>query len=379
MIAFARLVRPADTAARPIGQEASRSIWEALVANGYLTGDGEVTEKFDPDNPLFEHALPQEFAELRPDIVDTIQSRLFRYRVVDARKRRAIRFNKRVQLSPEFEALWNRIKHRTRYRVRFDTAELIHKAVTRIEALEPVRPVRLSMTRVGVDITAAGVQTDRTLEQHARDAAPVRALPDLLAYLQKETELTRHTLVAILKRSGKLAEFKLNPQAFMTAVGREISRALYDLMLEGIRYEKLPSQQWEMSRIEPEREVELTRYLNNLYEVRNKDKSLFDFVECDSEVERQFARDLDDNENVKLFVKLPRWFKIDTPIGPYNPDWAFVTEREERLYFVRETKNTLDSEARRTQENQKTACGKRHFEALEVDFDVVTRLSEVAM
>ena len=103
------------------------------------------------------------------------------------------------------------------------------------------------------------------------------------------------------------------------------------------------------------------------------------FVECDSEVERQFAMDLDHNENVKLFVKLPRWFRIDTPIGPYNPDWAFVTEREECLYFVRETKSTLDSEARRTQENQKTACGKRHFEALEVDFDVVTRLSEVVM
>lgn len=82
---------------------------------------------------------------------------------------------------------------------------------------------------------------------------------------------------------------------------------------------------------------------------------------------------------MKLFVKLPCWFRIDTPIGPYNPDWAFVTEREERLYFVRETKSTSDDEARRTRENQKTACGKRHFEALEVDFDVVTRLSEVAM
>ena len=90
-------------------------------------------------------------------------------------------------------------------------------------------------------------------------------------------------------------------------------------------------------------------------------------------------RSLDDNENVKLFVKLPRWFRIDTPIGPYNPDRAFVTEREERLYFVRETKSTLDSEARRIQENQKMACSKHHFEALEVDFDVVTRLSEVKM
>ena len=78
-------------------------------------------------------------------------------------------------------------------------------------------------------------------------------------------------------------------------------------------------------------------------------------------------------------MKLPGWFKIDTPIGPYNPDWAFVTERDEELYFVRETKSTLDSEERRTKENQKILCGRKHFETLEVDFDVVTSLSEVKM
>ena len=80
-----------------------------------------------------------------------------------------------------------------------------------------------------------------------------------------------------------------------------------------------------------------------------------------------------------MFVKLPSWFKIETPIGPYNPDWAFVTESDERLYFVRETKSTLDSDDRRTKENQKIICGRKHFEALSVDFDVVTKLSEVTM
>ncbi len=97
-----------------------------------------------------------------------------------------------------------------------------------------------------------------------------------------------------------------------------------------------------------------------------------------SEVEKQFAQDLDNNENVKLFVKLPSWFKVDTPIGPYNPDWAFVTEREEKLYFVRETKSTLDSEECRTKENQKIACGRKHFDTLGVDYDVVTSLAEVS-
>lgn len=376
-IAFSKLVKPSDDAI--VGQNKSKAIWDALVASGYLTADGEVTDKFDPKNPHFELDLPEEFAELRALVIDVIQSRLFKNRVVNARDKQAVRFNKHVQLSPEFAELWSRIKQRTRYRVRFETADLIEKAVARIKALEEIQPVRLSMTRVGVDITEAGVQADRTLEQRTRDAEPVNVLPDILAYLQKETELTRHTLVEILKQSGRLPEFKINPQAFMTAVGREIGRALHDLMLEGIQYEKLTDQEWEMSRIEPDSETEITRYLNNLYAVQNRDKSLFDHVEFDSEVEKQFAKDLDNNEHVKLFVKLPRWFKIDTPIGPYNPDWAFVTEREQRLYFVRETKSTLDSEERRTKENQKITCGKRHFEALEVDFAVVTKLSEVAI
>ena len=71
------------------------------------------------------------------------------------------------------------------------------------------------------------------------------------------------------------------------------------------------------------------------------------------------------------------WFKIDTPIGEYNPDWAFVTEREEKLYFVRETKSTLDKQDHRTKENQKIDCGQRHFKVLATDFDVVTSLADV--
>jgi type III restriction enzyme len=121
----------------------------------------------------------------------------------------------------------------------------------------------------------------------------------------------------------------------------------------------------------------MVRYLSQLYAVRNRDKTLFDAIEYESEVERRFAHDLDNNENVRLFVKLPRWFTIDTPLGTYNPDWAFVTEREEKLYFVRETKGTMDSEELRITEAQKIICGRRHFKAIDVDYDVVTSLAEV--
>ena len=233
------------------------------------------------------------------------------------------------------------------------------------------------MSRRDIEITEAGVAADRELETRIREVGPVKVLPDILAYLQKETELTRHTLVEILKESGRICEFKVNPQVFMATVAKAISRALRELMLEGIQYEKVPGQHWEMSRIEPDGGKGIVRYLSNLYEVQNKDKALFDAIEYESEVEKQFAMDLDNNENVRLFVKLPNWFKIDTPIGPYNPDWAFVTEREKKLYFVRETKSTPESEERRSKENQKIACGHKHFETIGVDYDVVTSLREV--
>ena len=285
-----------------------------------------------------------------------------------------------VYLSADFQELWDRIKHRTRYRVTFETPDLIERALARIKKnIEPIKAPRVATTVVEVDISDAGVTADKQIATRVRAAEPVKVLPDILAFLQKETELTRHTLADILKRSGRLAEFKINPQAFMAVIAKEISRALHDLMLEGIKYEKVAGAYWEQSRIEQDAEEGIVRYLSNLYEVQNRDKSLFDAVEYESEVEKEFARDLDNNENVKLFVKLPSWFKIDTPIGPYNPDWAFVTEREEKLYFVRETKSTLDNEDLRTKENQKIDCGKRHFETLGVDYGVVTSLTEVVM
>lgn len=377
-IAFAKLVRRDEAGNEvAIGQDQSARIWAELAANGYLNAAGEILDTFDPKNPHFELKISDEFADLKAEIIDEVQKKIFKNRIVDARDRRELKFRKEVHLSEDFAALWERIKYRTRYRVVFETDDLIRKSVGRIKAMDEIKPVRISMSRRDIDITEAGVAADRELETRVRDAAQVKVLPDILAYLQKETELTRHTLVEILKQSGRLAEFKINPQAFMAAVARELSRALHDLMLEGIQYEKVAGQHWEMSRIEQDAEKGIIRYLSNLYEVQNKDKSLFDAIEYDSEVERQFAQDLDNNEAVRLFVKLPSWFKIDTPIGPYNPDWAFVTERDEKLYFVRETKSTMDSEERRSKENQKIQCGEKHFETIGVDFAVVTSLAEV--
>ena len=211
--------------------------------------------------------MSHDFADLKPEIIDAINSKLFKNRIVNARERRELKFRKEVHLSEEFKELWERIKHRTRYRVQFDTANLIERALARIKTIEPIKAPRVSTTVVAVDISDAGVAAYRQIAARVQEVGPVNVLPDILGFLQKETELTRHTLAEILKRSGRLGEFRINPQAFMAAIAKEISRALHDLMLEGIRYDKVAGQFWEMSRVEQEAEKGIVRHLSNLYEV----------------------------------------------------------------------------------------------------------------
>src|SRR5262249_45249821 len=121
-------------------------------------------------------------------------------------------------------------------------------------------------------------------------------------------------------------------------------------------------------------EDELIGYLNNRLGVS---KSIYDAVVYDSEVEREFAAKLDRREDIKIFVKLPDWFKIETPLGTYNPDWAILKHDNTVLYLVRETKGTKDFEKLRNIEAEKIRCGRRHFESLNVDFNVVTSADEV--
>ena len=175
--------------------------------------------------------------------------------------------------------------------------------------MEKIKPVRINITEGKIIITDVGVST-RPLGEKGTDFNGIKILPDLLAYLQKHTELTRHTLVEIIKRSERIDEFQGNPQKFMAAVAHEISRALHDLILAGIQYEKVAGHYWQMSRIEKDAENDIVRYLGNLYEVKNQEKCIVDRIAFDSEVERRFAEDLDNHENVRLFVKLPAGLKL---------------------------------------------------------------------
>ena len=382
-IAFTNITRiDSDGREEAISQEESAEIWAAVKAGGYIGFDGKVLEKFDPRTPGFTLDIDAQYDDINAAIIDIVKKHVFSERVHKARDLREVQFKKEVFLSEDFAALWEKIKHRTRYRVQFDTNELIDKAVARIKALATIEPSRIIIERREVAIQNAGVGHGNILETNFQMPEVNVALPDLLAHLQKETELTRRTLVAILIQSERLNDFCANPQQFMSLAAREISRALHRLMINGIQYEQIAGYYWEMKRIEEDAEQDIKRYLDNLQEVKS-DKCPYDYVECDSEVEKKFARDLDSNVNVRLFTKLPRWFQIATPIGPYNPDWALVT-LENKLYFVCETKSTHDEDDRRTKENNKVKCGERHFkeifkDATDAEFKVVTKLSDLEL
>lgn len=372
-IAFARLVD--EITDQPIGQEASEKIWEVLVDAGYLDQRGDITDKFTPEKAGFKLELPEEWVPLQAVIAGEIKRYIFKDRVVNARDRRTVKYNKRVELNEDFKALWEKISRKTRYSVEFDTGELITRAVDKIKKMEKIRPVRLFIDKTEVDISEAGVEGGRVLESGTRMVAGPSRLPDILGYLQRETELTRGTLLQILKQCRRLEEFLINPQSFMTETAKLINRALVEMVIDGIKYERLEGQCYEMRLFEIK---EFEEYLSRLYEVQSSDdRSPYNYVLFESSIEREIAEKLDQNKDVKFYCKLPRWFVVPTPLGSYNPDWAVVTENEKKLYLVRETKSTYDREARRSNENIKIDCGAAHFKALDVNFKVATNIHDL--
>lgn len=372
--ALARLERVVDGETRPIGREAAQAIQQALLAQKMLDAEGRLLPNFDPQRPGFAVQLPEDYAELVPAVVDLLSSYRIERHIRRERDEAVASLKKEVLLTPEFQALWERIKPKTQYRVEFSTEELVRRAAEAIRKMEKIDPPRVRVIAGQLDIRRGGVE-GRALSVAEEQATygPV-TVPDLLAYLQGETELTRATLVRILKESGRLTEFFNDPQRFLDTVVRLIKHELDRLLVDGIKYEKIggtgPEAEWEMALFKNE---ELVDYLSSL----QVQKSLYDRVPYDSDVEREFARRLDEREDIKLFAKLPRWFTVDTPVGEYNPDWAIVKHDDETVYLVRETKSTKDFLKLRTEEADKVRCGMRHFEALAVPFAVVTSAEQV--
>jgi type III restriction enzyme len=371
--AFVKMAQVVDGKEQPLGKEAAGEIWNSLIANGILAADGKIQPKFDPKKDGFTLNLPEPHKVLENQIVDVLSNYQIERHIRDNRKEGLNKIKKAVQLSPEFEELWERIKPRTTYQVEFTTDDLVHRAVQALRKMQKVEAAKVSFTTAELAITNAGVEAHAVAAK--TETVQYRgSLPDILAYLQNETEFTRSTLVQILKESGRLSEFFVNPQRFMDSVAAILKYELHQLIVDGIKYERIPTTDPEFEwRQELFKNEELINYLTAL-QVSN---SIYEYIVYDSQVEREFAKKLDGREDIKLFVKLPRWFEIETPIGKYNPDWAILKHNDETLYLVRETKSTKDFLKLRTTEADKVRCGQRHFDAIGTSFAVVTSADEV--
>ena len=194
----------------------------------------------------------------------------------------------------------------------------------------------------------------------------------ILSYVQSRVELTRSTIFRILKKSGRLRDFPVNPQRFMDAVVKEIRQVLYRMIIEGIQYEKLDEMSYEMSRFRAD-EHKLEFAKDRIVETK---KSVYNYITFDSGVEKKFAENLETMRNIKYFIKLPGWFKVPTPIGDYNPDWAILKQNGEIVYMIRETKSTTDKLKLRLPETDKIACGRQHFATIGIDYDVATSIED---
>jgi len=365
-------------------QEIGRGVRLAIDQTGERIHDPEVNVLTVVANQSYEDYVRQ----LQEEIVDEYgESVELPPRPANARKPATVHLRKEFLLKPEFKELWKRIKNKTRYYVNINTDRVVSEAVAEIDKLSIKLPrIVVSKAELKIDDEGAFDFLQSSTAKTFVDLAgryPLPNLAEIMAYLLEHTSprvrLSRKTLVEIFSKTRNKKAALDNPFEFASAVVRVLKEQLADHLVYGIRYEKI-NQWWEMSDLKESIESWED------YVVPAK-RSVYDKIEFDSEVERSFVEGLEKMQEVRMYIKLPSWFEVDTPVGKYNPDWAIVwEERDEHgdiagkplLYLVRETKGTSQLDQLRPDERRKIECGKKHFEdALGTSYKVVTNPNDL--
>ena len=349
----------------PLGVDQSKTLWEYLKAAGHIDAKGKVQDSLKKALKDGILALPPEFDMQKAQIAEVLRKVSGRLEVKNADERKQVPVRKAIYLSAEFKALWDRIKHQTTYRVQFDNAKLVSDCIAALQKAPAIAKARLQWRKADIAIGKAGVEATEKAGAATivLDETDIE-LPDLLTDLQDRTQLTRCTITSILTCSGRLDDFKRNPQQFIDLAAETINRCKRLALVDGIKYQKLGDDHFYAQELFDQEE--LTGYLKNM--LMDTAKSIYEHVVYDSTTERDFADALEKNDAIKLYAKLPGWFKVPTPLGSYNPDWAILVEQDgaQRLYFVVETKSSLFTDDLRDKESAKIECGKAHFQSLAV-------------
>ena len=367
----------------------AKAIYRYLIKNDYIDDDDSVTDEYrtDLENNVLA-PLPLELTEYTEGVHKLIQA-IFDERVLDEMISDA--HETKVKDNPlndnfykkEFQTLWNYINHKYAYTVHFDSAELIEKSVVHINDKLFVSELQYTttlgeqkreMNQYEVERNAS-FTTKKSRTQNLRHAQSSTVTYDLIGKIAEGTTLTRKTVAAILKGIGekKLYMFKVNPEEFINKVIKLIKEQKATMIVDHITYDQIAGT-YDSAIFTAEKSSQ------DFSKAFKAEKHIQDYVFTDGtaekSVERRFAEDLDLSEEVCVYAKLPKGFAIPTPVGNYSPDWAiaFNEGTVKHIYFVAETKGSMESMDLRGIEGAKIECAKKLFNNIstsKVRYDVV--------
>lgn len=374
---------------KKLSEDDAQELTFTLRMKGYITKDGQLTPKYHQDKQ--EGTLDfGEYDEYKKDVERKLDT-VFNPDAVkseNGRKVREAKFDSQKFERKEFQELWRRINHQTYYTVDFKTDELIDKAVIQLDNHLKVSDIQLRMVTGTLDRigsrqqleqgTAMSITDSQTVSVHEEIGQEVRY--DLIGKLVENTGLTRKAVVTILKkvRPSTFNQFKTNPEEFIIKASNIINECKAIAVIEHVKYHKLDKQF--------ESDIFSNTTLKGKLGVNalESQKSLYDLVVVDSAgVEMNFAKDLEERNEVAIYTKLPGGFYINTPVGHYNPDWAIVFKEGpdiKHVYFVAETKGSLEESQLRESERSKIECARRHFATIgdsAVTYDVVRNYNDL--
>lgn len=348
-----------------------------LKDNGYINSKDKVEDKFysDISNGLFE--VHEDFGLFKEKIISEIRYLSKEVEVKNIREKVEIKLNKEVYLSENFKSLWNKIKHKTIYKVNIDMKKMIAACIYNIDHMPEVKAEVIRKSTGAIDINSSGISISDESFSMINDVRDFENLtyPDLVRRLQDNTGLLRKSIIDIVKNTKRVNDFFKNPEVFISRVSNIINSLKFAMQSEGLEYFKLDEEYVQTQIFD---DLELFGYKDfNVLDISNR-KNVYDHVIFDSIIEKQFALDAERDNDVVLYAKLPSEFKIDTPFGKYNPDWVVVIQRddEDKLYFVAETKGATIESSLRESEKNKILSGRKHFEVIdgEIKYEVVSSL-----
>lgn len=363
-----------------LGQEKSKELFNHLLNLGYIDTKGKVQDLLKVDLKEDKVNLPEEITEnthVLKQVLNNLKEVAGKLEIKNKADKKKVQVNKRVLDSPEFKELWERVKFKTTFSVDFDSDTLVRDCINALDDRLKISRGKLHYSKVSITIDTAGVEAElkpnsirtETLNQE------VDSLPDIVGYLQNETQLTRKSIVRILTGTNKLGYFKINPQKFIEGCIDIINEQMRLHIIDGIQYKKIDDAEYFSQELFENEE--LFGYLKN--NLKESHKSPYDYVVYDSNIESTLANDFENSDNISVYAKLPNWFKIDTPLGTYNPDWAILWKdnNNEKLFFVVESKGSTSLFDLRPKEQGKIDCGKKHFSAIESEMIIAASMSDV--